>query len=72
MVRPKPLLDIFASDNFARPFQQNAEELDWLLLKPDPDAMLSQFAPSDIQFEDTEPMGRLLLLGIDHRKWVEK
>jgi hypothetical protein len=34
--------------------------------------MLPQLSPANVQLEDAEPMGRVLLLGIDHRTRVEK
>ena len=53
--RPEPLAQLFTRDQVARSLQQQREDLERLLLKPDADASLPQLAGLQIQLEDSEP-----------------
>ena len=68
IIRPNPLLDVFASDNLAGTLQKQSQDFERLLLHPDPDAVLAQLSAAHVQLEHAETMSRLLLLCIDHRK----
>jgi hypothetical protein len=47
-------LQILAGDNFARPLNQNAENLERLLLKPDPNTVPAELCGPGIEFKETE------------------
>jgi hypothetical protein len=53
--RPQTALKFLARHDFARPFQQRREQLEWLLLQTDPPAAPGQHAVPRIGFEDAKP-----------------
>ena len=50
------LLNLFASDDFPRIFQEQQEDLPGLLLKLDSDSELSQVTAAGVQLEGTKPI----------------
>ena len=53
-VRPEQLLQFFAADNFSVAFQQGDENLKRLILQPNRNASLEEFARPEICLEQTE------------------
>src|ERR1700730_17739841 len=52
--RPQTGPELVASDDLARSFQQESENLEGLFLKPYPGSITAQFASPQIDFEDSE------------------
>jgi hypothetical protein len=55
VVGPKLPADFLAQHHLARALQQHAQNLERLVLKPDPGAAFAQLARAHIQFERTKP-----------------
>jgi hypothetical protein len=60
---PQPLLKVFAPDDLAGVLEQHRQDLEGLLLKPDLQAALAQFASTKVNLEHskTEPPGILMV-----------
>ena len=60
---PELLLKFLATDDLAGVLEQHRQDLEGLLLKPDSQAALAQFASTKIQLEDpkTEPPANLMV-----------
>jgi hypothetical protein len=60
---PQPLLKVFAPDDLAGVLEQHRQDLEGLLLKPDLQAALAQFASAKVNLEHskTEPPGILMV-----------
>jgi hypothetical protein len=60
---PQPLLKVFASDDLAGVLEQHRQDLEGLLLQPDLQAALAQFASTKVHFEhsETEPPAILMV-----------
>ena len=60
---PQPLLKVFAPNDLAGVLEQHRQDLEGLLLKPDLQAALAQFASTKINLEHpkTEPPGNLMV-----------
>jgi hypothetical protein len=60
---PEFSLKFFASYDFAGVLKQHYQDLEWLCLKPNSQAVLAQFASARIQFENpkTEPPAKQLV-----------
>ena len=52
--RPERLLKLLAADDLAGTLEQHRQDLDRLLLKPNPQAPLAQFTRDEVQLEDPE------------------
>ena len=62
VVGPQALAELVASHELARPLEQHREQLQWLLLKAETCARLSQLARAQIELEDAkfdQPMAGL-------------
>jgi hypothetical protein len=57
--RPDLLAQFFAGDYFARMLQKNAEDLQRLVLQPDPGSVAAQFSTLVVQFECTKANYRM-------------
>src|SRR3954452_23907072 len=51
---PELLLNLFPSDHFAGAIDQEAQNLEWLLLNFDANAAFPQFADPEVQLEDAK------------------
>lgn len=52
---PQATLKLFSSDELAGFFEKDLKDLERLVLEPDAEAMLAQFACAWVQFEGSEP-----------------
>ena len=50
-VRPEMFLEFAARHDIARPFDQDAQDLEWLVLQADSSRPLPELPPPQIQFE---------------------
>ena len=50
-VRPKSISKLLARDYLAGGFEEHSQNLERLLLEPDPASLFAQFAPSKIQLK---------------------
>jgi hypothetical protein len=64
--RPEPVLDLFPGRHLAGVFQQQDQDLQWLVLQLDARSALTQFARSGFQLEAPEPVHRWPCLAAPH------